>query len=262
MTRQRSPKYPNISLAEALHRVRLVFDKDRSNPLDREVVAQHMGYSGLSGASDKVIGSIMQFGLFERVAKGEIRVSQRAIDIFHPDTTSQRNEALRSAAFAPETFRLLRDRFGSELPSESAMRSALVRMEYLDRAIGPIVDAYSETLQFLKQEGATESGGAPQEKPTESMPTPPIEGRLNVQLEGAKMEAHGSIPPPHGEIRQASFVIPLGNGTSATVTYPSDLDADGFNDLKDYLDLFIKKQLRGAAALKQATDDVPTKGEC
>lgn len=168
--RARSPNYPNLSLPDAIARVRRVFDHDRRAPLDREVVARHMGYSGLSGASDKTIGSIMQYGLLERVGKGEIRVSQIAVDIFHPDNPSDRRRALLTAAHMPTLFRSLRERFPQGIPSADALRSYLVRQNFLNRAIAPVISAYTETCQFLEQENALESGGVPRDFVSSSAP--------------------------------------------------------------------------------------------
>lgn len=166
-TRQRSPNYPNLSLPDAIARVRRVFDQDRRAPLDREVIAKHMGYSGISGAADKTIGSIMQYGLLERVGKGEVRVSQNAVDIFHPENAEQRRAALHAAAMMPPLFRSLRERFQG-IPSADALRSYLMRQNFLDRAINPVISAYTETCQFLEQENAWESGGMPAGSGSES----------------------------------------------------------------------------------------------
>ena len=73
MAHQRSPNYPNISLPDAIARARKAYDLDRDAPLDREVAAKHIGYSGRSGASDKGIGSIAQYGLFETATSFLIR---------------------------------------------------------------------------------------------------------------------------------------------------------------------------------------------
>lgn len=175
MTRQRSPSYPNISLPDAIARVRKVFDQDRQAPLDRNVVAKHIGYNGTSGAADKTIGSLRQYGLLEKAAKGELKVTQLAVDIFHPLDSKQKRRALMEAAYTPEVFRELSERFGvCVVPSEEAAKSYLVRQQYLDRAIGPIVAAYADTCQFLKQEGATEiavpSDDSSQESETDDGP--------------------------------------------------------------------------------------------
>lgn len=190
-TRQRSPNYPNLSLPDAVARVRRVFDQDRRAPLDREVVAKHMGYSGLSGASDKTIGSIMQYGLLERVGKGEIRVAQLAVDIFHPDSPLDRSKAISQAALTPPLFRALRERFPQGIPSADALRSYLVRQNFLDRAISPVISAYTETCQFLEQENAWESGGAPRDLGPDSG-----SDELEDEPEGTVAPAGQTVPVP------------------------------------------------------------------
>jgi hypothetical protein len=113
---------------------------------------------------------MMQFGLLEKVAKGEIRASQAAVDILHPDKPSDRTSALLRAAFAPPLFKTLKDRFPDDRFSEDALRSFLMREGFLERAISPVLSAYSETIAFLQQEKATESGGASVIEDAESDP--------------------------------------------------------------------------------------------
>ncbi len=159
--RAKSPMYPNYSLRKAIGNAQTIFNADRRNPIDREVAVKHMGYTGLSGAADKAISTMMQYGLLEKCGKGEVRISQRAIDILHPDNESDRKRALAQAAFAPPLFKTLKARFTDDRFSEEALRSFLMREGFLERAVSPVVSAYSETTAFLAQEKAYESGGAP-----------------------------------------------------------------------------------------------------
>lgn len=158
MSRQ-SPGYPNFPLAKAVEHVRKIFAEDRRNPIDREVAAQHIGYSGLSGASDKALGSLGHYGLLEKSGKGQVRVSQIAVDILHPENPEGRRQALNQAAFSPSIFGEIRAHFSDGPPSESALKSWLMREEFLDRAINPVTKAYLETCSYLEQEKAIESGG-------------------------------------------------------------------------------------------------------
>lgn len=160
MARAQSPGYPNMSLPKAIATVQKIFAADRRNPIDREVAAKHIGYSGLSGASDKSLASLAHFGLTEKTGKGEVRVSQLAVDIIHPDKPSDRTKALYEAGFKPQIFKDLRDRFSGGHVSEDALKSYLIRENFLDRAIAPVTQAYLETCRFLEQEKAFESGGA------------------------------------------------------------------------------------------------------
>src|SRR4051794_18574026 len=152
MSRIQSPGYPNISLSKAIARVRTIHSADRRNPIDREVAAKHMGYSGQSGASDKMLASLAHYGLLEKAGKGQTRVSQLAVDILHPETSADRRKALREAAYSPNIFAEIRDRFTDGNPSEHALRSWLTRENFLDNAIGPVVEAYIENCRYLEQE--------------------------------------------------------------------------------------------------------------
>lgn len=159
MARSRSPGHPNMSLPDAINRVRKVHDADRRNPIERSVVAGHLGYSGLSGASDTAIAALMHYGLMERVTKGEVKVSQLAVDILYPETPKQRQAALVAAAFAPDLFATLKERFPDNRFSDSALRSYLIRIGFVESAVEPAIRAYTATCQFLEQEAASESGG-------------------------------------------------------------------------------------------------------
>ncbi len=154
MSRSRSPSYPVFSLPEAIARVRKIHDADRRNPVERIVVASHMGYSGISGASDQAISALVQYDLVEKVAKGELKVSQTAIDILHPESETQRKAAVLRAAYSPELFKGLKERFPESRFSDSALRSYLVRIGFVERAVDTVVKSYTETCNYLEQIGA------------------------------------------------------------------------------------------------------------
>ncbi|MDR3462337.1 MAG: hypothetical protein P4L76_08490 [Beijerinckiaceae bacterium] len=101
----------------------------------------------------------MHYGLLEKVAKGEVRVSQLAVDILAPESEAQRKQALLDAALSPELFKSLKERFPESRFSESALRSYLVRLGFLERAVDPVIKAYTETCRYLEQENVSESGG-------------------------------------------------------------------------------------------------------
>lgn len=185
MARVHSPGYPNTSLPKALAHARSIHAADRRNIIDREAAVKHMGYSGQSGAADKALASLAHYGLVEKAGKGQTRVTQLAVDILHPDTQEQRKKALAEAAYTPSIFAEIRERFQDGHPSESALRSWLVRENFLDRAIGPVVSSYMETLRYLEQEGAFESGGPSHIDTAES--NHPNTSDRGVQFGGAKV---------------------------------------------------------------------------
>jgi hypothetical protein len=156
---RKSPKYPNYPLSAAIENIRKVYNADRTTALPREVIAKHLGYSGLSGASDTNIATIGQYGLLERVGKGEMKVSQLAVDILIPENEDQRQMAVNRAALAPPLFSEIWNHFDKRVPSEDALHTYLLRREFQDRAINPVMRSFEPTMAMMKQSNEIESGG-------------------------------------------------------------------------------------------------------
>lgn len=154
MSRVRSPSYPSINLEQAIVFASKIHSSNRTNPIDREAAVRDMGYTGITGHSGKMLANLLQYGLLEKFGKGEVRITSRAVDILHPGFPEQRVRALRSAAFEPELFSRLRDRFADGVPSENNLRSFLVREGFSDVAVAPAVSSYLETCRFLQLEKA------------------------------------------------------------------------------------------------------------
>ncbi len=187
MARVQSPGYPNVALPKAINIVRKIFEADRRNPIDREVAARHIGYAGLSGASDKTLASLAHYGLTEKTGKGEIRVSQLAVDILHPNKPQDRSDALLEAAFKPQVFKDIRARFSGDTVSEAALKSYLIRENFLDRAVGPVIQAYMETTRFLEHEKVSISAGQKSLPSEESAQTVDPDVNDPVVFGGAKV---------------------------------------------------------------------------
>src|SRR6202047_428446 len=134
MARARSPEYPAIGLKEAIDRVKMVYDKDYQNRLPKAVLAEHMGYKSLSGASLPVLSALAKYGLLE--GRGdETRVSDLAVAIIaHPPGTPERAAALQQAAAAPDLFAELDARFPDGKASDPAIRSYLLTNKFIPGA--------------------------------------------------------------------------------------------------------------------------------
>lgn len=154
MKRVRSPSYPNLSLPKALELVSNIFQQDRRNSIDRLTAAKHLGYSSNSGASDKTLATMVQYGLLEKAGVGEVEVTDLAVEILHPESETARKRAIREAATKPAVFSQILEKFSDHTPSTSALQSWLVREEFQNRAIVPITRAFLDTMRFLEQEEA------------------------------------------------------------------------------------------------------------
>src|SRR5688572_25044355 len=120
--RGRSPNYPQLTLEEAIEKARAVFAEEHFHATTREVIAQHMGFQGLSGPSQTCIASLRHYGLLEPSGDG-LKVSDDAVTVleFGPEE-KRRDPALARLAMNPPLFRDLYAEFGPELPSASTLR--------------------------------------------------------------------------------------------------------------------------------------------
>lgn len=233
MARSNSPPHPTFALPKSLAAIKAIFDADRRNPVDREVAAKHMGYSGKSGASDKALASLSHYGLTEKVGKGEIRVSQLAVDILHPDPSDPQSEsrALLKAGMGPQLFKELRVQFPEHV-SEDTLESYLVRAGFNEAALAPAKNAYLETLRFLEQSKVFESGGNASENEQESDPQEIIAGddmQDNDVLERPvhKLEADNLVVRPtieNGVLNESEWMRnPLGRDIAIRVLVTGDM---------------------------------------
>ncbi len=155
----RSPSYPVMSLADAIAAVHKIEGQYRSSKVDREIAAEMIGYSSLSGPANKALAALAQYGLVERAGKGEMRVTDRARAILHPDNAGEKRRELEAAALEPALFRELKERWPDVMPPEQAVISYFNRRGFNPSAIRPAARAYLQTLLYLEEEGANDSHG-------------------------------------------------------------------------------------------------------
>lgn len=167
----RSPSYPSAHLGDAVAQVAKIEKLYRQSPVDREVAAKLIGYSGLSGPASKALAALASYGLVERAGKGEMRVTGRARAILHPDNLEERRQGLLAAAFEPSLFQELRGRWPDMIPPEEGIMTYLHRQGFNQSAIRPAMKAYRDTLLFLQQEGVNESHGMERSMSADSAPS-------------------------------------------------------------------------------------------
>jgi hypothetical protein len=215
MLRSRSPNYPQISLRDAVARVKNVYDRDYRAVLTRELTAERLGYSSVNGKSLAVIAGLGKFGLLE--GKGDaLRVSDLAVRILaHPKGAAERRQALMEAGQRPEVFQRLGQRFGREGASDGTIRAFLITEGFIPPAAEAVLRAWRETQAMIEEESADAAAPA----------APP--------------------PEPAGEIGLRHAVFGLAEG-EVTITAPTFLSAASVNDLQDYLDVFMKRARREA----------------
>lgn len=153
MANNRSPNYPQLTLPEALERLRKVYKKEHTHVTPKQVVAEHLGYSSLNGASLTMIGSIRRYGLLESQGDG-LRVSNDAVTLLELPTSDPRyKEAFLKVIFAPSLFKELRETLGVTLPSEANLRHTLILKGFLSKAANEVIRVYGENLKLVDSLG-------------------------------------------------------------------------------------------------------------
>lgn len=147
MVRVRSPSFPFISLSEALHRAREIYDAERRNLVRPNVAVSHWGYSAKSSGGMQTIAALRAYGLLEDV-RGELRLTDRAQHILVREPgTAGRSDLLQQAALSPPVFARLWERYGADLPSDKSLRTYLVMdLKFNESAVEDLLRSYRETL--------------------------------------------------------------------------------------------------------------------
>lgn len=238
MAKARSPDYPAIGLKEAIEKVRMVWGKDYQNRVPRAVIAEHMGYKGLNGGSLPILAALNKYGLLE--GRGdETRVSDRALAIIaHSAGHPERVAALNEAASAPDLFAELDQKFSTGKASDSALRSYLLTQKFIPTAADAAIRSYRETKQVVDNERFDYNPPSDSDGMEEEAPMNPTQQEMPRSASAPQTDT-----PPAGARRA---VFPLSEG-DVMLTFPSDLSADGYDELGDYLEIFLKRAKRESA---------------
>lgn len=153
MVKVKSLNYPSLSLSEALLKVRLIYEQECNQAMNKESIALAMGYTDVDEASTNAMSALNKYGLLTDIPPSLFKVSEDAENIIllpkgHPD----RIRALQNIAFSPYLFDKLHQAFGEQLPSDNILCSFMIKMGFSPKIIDNVIYAYQETLKFIKEE--------------------------------------------------------------------------------------------------------------
>ena len=172
-----------------------------------------------------------------------LQVTALALDLIEPESDVGRADALNIAAFNPDLFASLKERFPEKIPSESNLRAHLLRQEFTSAAVKVVVPAYLETCEYLSQHAVSERSGLEddvvEESPEISSKEPPTMDQNTIT----------SVPPA-----PTNRVIPVGDKRmifdaiegEVAFTYPDNLSEDSIEDLEEWFALVVKRLRRAA----------------
>jgi hypothetical protein len=203
MNNQRSPNYPQISLPDAIERIRGVYKSLGTSRASEGQILSLLGYKARSGTSQGVLSALRKYGLLEG-KRDSFKITHNAIMILerqphHPDYV----EAITSAAFAPPLFSEIRENLGDKQFTDEDLRIYLVKRGFSKRALDEVIRSYRETMSLVLE---------PQ--PAFNVPASGMEMTTTT-----KEERRGSSYGPTGETHRA-----FGATTSDAFSGPSYKD--------------------------------------
>jgi hypothetical protein len=229
MARHRSPNCPTLPFTDAIEKGRKVYEKEHTHPAAKLVVAQDLGYKGLSGPSLALLGALRQYGILE--GSGEaLRVSKDALAYYEMDDGPEKAQAVQRMIFAPALFAELHQLYGAKLPSEGNLRHTLITKGFLPDTAEEVIEVYKANVQLVGGEENVYSGeDTKREEPTMSSTgnTPPFIAKPTVG--GVQTYAFALSPDARAEL-----------SLRGTIT-PDDLEL-----LRDHIELTIKALARTA----------------
>ena len=114
----RSPRYPGLTLRDAIERTRTIYEHDKRSPAKPEVVLNHLGIRLGTGAANRILSALKQYGLVEE-SDGRLRVSEAGFRIVNMSEESpERRRLLREAALKPTIIQDVLDAYPDGLPSD------------------------------------------------------------------------------------------------------------------------------------------------
>lgn len=201
MAKLRSPNCPQISFLEAAARAQLVYSKEHTHPADKNVIAEDLGYTSISGASLSMIGALRQYGLLEASGEG-LRISDAAVDFFElPDGSAERRRAVLKMAFRPALFNELWKQYEGKPPSEANLRHALIKKGFLPKTAEEVLKVYGENFKLIENE----------------------ETEYNTEQDASRPS---TLDAASSERSQSSVTAPFQTAT-ASISTPVGMDNDG-----------------------------------
>jgi hypothetical protein len=188
-SKPRSPSYPSLTLEASIRRARAILQLEGRNEATEAVIFSDWGYKSKSGPAIGTLAAVKAFGLLVpgRVAN-TYRLSELALRIIldEREDDTERRTAIQTAAINPPMHKVLWEKYGAALPSDSNMAYFLrVERQFTDPGAKQFIDLYKATLAFagLVGDGKLTPPGRDESQVEERqfMATPPLpSGRTSL----------------------------------------------------------------------------------
>lgn len=240
----KSVVYPAFTLKRCIENAKEIEAKYGTARLERRVAAELLGYTvskkGLHGTATKALTAMSAFGLMESAGRGSVRITPQAKRVLYPASKVEKASDLRTLAFRPPLFAIIRERFdGADVVPQDGVIAFLMQEDYEPRYVRPAAKSYVDTVRFLQEEaGSVAPSGSHEEA-------------------GKRIAEHSGVPVATDADDQVSLVLrdKQARLPAITIQLPNNGNIVGSRELKNLVGLLQAYQPVLEAAESAEDDD-------
>jgi hypothetical protein len=148
--KRKSPRHPSWNLEIAIKQAIEVYNKEKRNFAPMDIVAKHLGYSGINnGAALTAFSTLAQFGLLVRTPDGRGSTPAELEKFLFAPSQEIKNEILLIWAKNPQIFQKIIEKYPDNLPSEATLIYELIEWGFSPKAAKICADSFIETVDFI-----------------------------------------------------------------------------------------------------------------
>jgi hypothetical protein len=255
--RDRSPAFPSVPIENALARLAEFDSHFKRSPARPEKVGDAWGFKNKAHA-DRVAAALKYFGLldYQATAQGrQIVVSESGRKYLRAQQEETKREVMKEAALKPKQIAKFWAFWGSDRPADSACLDELVlKNGFSETGAKDFLKVYDATIAFaglLDSDKTARTDGAysgAEEDDDEGVIVKAAPKRVpNAPVSRSLLdESPTSVRYPEAKGPMLQEVFNLDEGP-VTLSFPSDLSQESYEDLKDQLNLFLRRAERRAS---------------
>jgi hypothetical protein len=254
--RDRSPAYPVVPLETALTRLGEFEAHFKRVPARPEKIGEAWGIEAKAYA-DRIAAALRYFGLLEyqgnSVPGGPkyVIVSDEGRKYLRAQQPDVRHEIVRAAALRPKQIAKFWGEWGSDRPADPAAIDQLaLESGFSDAGARQFLKVYDATIAFAGLTESDKMAGVDQEANEAPMTTAqattiPQRASPSSIARDLLDESPESVQYPKAKSPMLQETFYLDEGP-VTLSFPRDLSQDSYGDLKDQLELFLRRAQRRA----------------
>ena len=210
-------------------------------------------YSEKSSGGFQTVAALKMYGLLRVGDARKLALTDAALRYFRDEREEEKNKLAREFALKPKLIAALWSDWHTSPPADTIARSHLKAERGLnDQGSRSLLSIYKDNLAFteLKADDKVPEQTSDDQEEDEAMVSDivsqqdrPATGNPAATPYRVGMNFFHD-QPPEGMRRE---VVTLDEG-DVVITFPENMSAESYGDLKDHLDLFIKKMQRRVAA--------------